>query len=72
MIMPSYSVLKTNYLVRKIFVAFKIKKKYDLYIFLEECRDIKCVVVHHLTIVAIGHGLMKKFLPMVIGCVLLP
>ena len=28
------------------------------------------VVVYHVTIVAIGHGLMKKFWPMVIGCVL--
>ena len=28
------------------------------------------VVVYHVTIVAIGHGLLKKFWPMVIGCVL--
>ena len=28
------------------------------------------VVVYHVTIVAIGHGLLKKFLSMVIGCVL--
>ena len=28
------------------------------------------VVVYHVTIVAIGHGLLKKFSPMVIGCVL--
>ena len=27
-------------------------------------------VVYHVTIVAIGHGLLKKFWPMVIGCVL--
>ena len=27
------------------------------------------VVVYHLTIVAIGHGLLKKFWPMVIVCV---
>ena len=29
------------------------------------------VVVYHVTIVAIGHGLLKKFWPLVIGCVLL-
>ena len=29
-----------------------------------------CVVVYHVTIVAIGHGFLKKFWPMVIGCVL--
>ena len=28
------------------------------------------VVVYHVTIVAIGHGLFKKFWPLVIGCVL--
>ena len=28
------------------------------------------VVVYHVTIVAIGHGLLKKFWPLVIGCVL--
>ena len=28
------------------------------------------VVVYHVTIVAIGHGLLKKFWPMVIGCLL--
>ena len=28
------------------------------------------VVVYHVTIVAIGYGLLKKFLPMAIGCVL--
>ena len=28
------------------------------------------VVVYHVTIVAIKHGLLKKFCPMVIGCVL--
>ena len=28
------------------------------------------IVVYHVTIVAIGHGLLKKFWPMVIGCVL--
>ena len=28
------------------------------------------VVVYHVTIVATGHGLLKKFWPMVIGCVL--
>ena len=28
------------------------------------------VVVYHVTIVAIGHGLLKKFWPMVIGWVL--
>ena len=28
------------------------------------------VVVNHVTIVAIGHGLLKKFWPLVIGCVL--
>ena len=28
------------------------------------------VVVYHVTIVAIKHGLLKKFWPMVIGCVL--
>ena len=27
-------------------------------------------VVYHVTIEAIGHGLLKKFWPMVIGCVL--
>ena len=27
------------------------------------------VVVYHVTIVAIGHGLLKKFWPMVLGCV---
>ena len=26
--------------------------------------------IYHITIVAIGHGLLKKFWPMVIGCVL--
>ena len=28
------------------------------------------IVVYHVTIVAIGHGLLKKFWPLVIGCVL--
>ena len=28
------------------------------------------VVVYHVTIVAVGHGLLKKFWPLVIGCVL--
>ena len=28
------------------------------------------VVVYHVNIVAIGHGLLKKFWPLVIGCVL--
>ena len=28
------------------------------------------VVVYHVTIVAIGHGLLKKFWPSVLGCVL--
>ena len=28
------------------------------------------VVVYHVTIVAIGHELLKKFWPMVIGCLL--
>ena len=28
------------------------------------------VVVYHVTIVAIGHGSLKKFWPLVIGCVL--
>ena len=28
------------------------------------------VGVYHVTIVAIEHGLLKKFFPMVIGCVL--
>ena len=28
------------------------------------------VVVYHVTIAAIGHWLLKKFLPLVIGCVL--
>ena len=28
------------------------------------------IVVYHVTIVAIGHGLLKKFGPLVIGCVL--
>ena len=30
------------------------------------------VVVYHVTIVAIGHGLLKKFWPLVLGCVLYP
>ena len=28
------------------------------------------VVVYNVTIVAIGHGLLKKFWPLVVGCVL--
>ena len=28
------------------------------------------VVVYHVTIVLIGHGLLKKFWPLVLGCVL--
>ena len=28
------------------------------------------VVVYHVTIVAIGHGLLKKFGPLVLGCIL--
>ena len=28
------------------------------------------VVVYHLTVVAIGHGLLKKLWPLVLGCVL--
>ena len=31
---------------------------------------INCVVVYLVTIVAIGHGLLKKFWPLVLGCVL--
>ena len=33
-------------------------------------RSIYVVVVYHVTIVAIGHGLLKKFWPLVLGCVL--
>ena len=32
--------------------------------------DAYVVVVYHVTIVAIGHGLLKKFWPLVLGCVL--
>ena len=28
------------------------------------------VAVYHVTIVAIGHGMLKKFWPLVLGCVL--
>ena len=35
---------------------------------LDEVRGV--VVVYHVTIEAIGHGLLKKFWPLVIGCVL--
>ena len=31
-------------------------------------RSVVVVVVYHVTIVGIGHGLFKKFWPMVIGC----
>ena len=34
-------------------------------------RNAYFVVADHATIVAIGHGLLKNFWPMVIGCVLL-
>ena len=33
-------------------------------------RRMYVVVVYHVTIVAIGHGLLKKFWPLVLGCVL--
>ena len=33
-------------------------------------RSAVVVVVYHVTIVAIGHGLLKKFWPLVQGCVL--
>ena len=29
-----------------------------------------CIHVYHVTIVAVGHGLLKKCWPMVVGCVL--
>ena len=32
--------------------------------------EVYFVVVYHVTIVAIGHGLLKKFWPLVISCVL--
>ena len=32
--------------------------------------QVSVVVVYHVTIVAIGHGLLKKFWPIVIVCVL--
>ena len=32
--------------------------------------EVVVVVVYHVTIVAIGHGLLKKFWPLVLGCVL--
>ena len=32
--------------------------------------SVSVVVVYHVTIVAIGNGLLKKFWPMLIGCVL--
>ena len=32
--------------------------------------SVSVVVVYHVAIVAIGNGLLKKFWPMVIGCVL--
>ena len=32
--------------------------------------DVSVVVVFHVTIVAIGHGLLKKFWPLVLGYVL--
>ena len=39
--------------------------KYLLHVYL-----LYVVAVYHVTIVAIGHGLLKKFWPLVIGCVL--
>ena len=42
----------------------------SLFIQLLELIPIHVVVVYHVTIVAIGHGLLKKFWPMVIGFVL--
>ena len=44
-----------------------------MYVFkktLQYCTLTPVVVVYHITIVAIGHGLLKKFWPMVIGRVL--
>ena len=37
---------------------------------LTNAANVVLVVVYHVTIVAIGHGLVKKFQPLVIGCVL--
>ena len=47
----------------------KLKKMLFMHICLPlEVRHV--VVVYHVTIVAIGHGLLKKIWPMVIGCFL--
>ena len=33
-------------------------------------QSLNVVVVYHVTILAFGHGLLKKFWPLVLGCVL--
>ena len=35
-----------------------------------QCTDGTVVVIYHVNIVVIGHGLLKKFWPLVLGCVL--
>ena len=55
-----------------VFHSFKIVNIYKLSIYTVQSVYTYnvAVVVHHVTIVAIGHGLLKKFWPMVRGCVL--
>ena len=48
-----------------------IKKKGQTSLLWTVCITVNCllvVVVYHVTIVAIGHGLLKKCWPLVLGC----
>ena len=86
MILPSHDKnLKFKFKIKKILLTNKevktetwskytpprTKWEYFTLILLKlNKKSIVVVVVYHVTIVAIGHGLLKKFWPMVTGCVL--
>ena len=65
------------YRIFHIFLAYEIlSTKIPIFLIFTKSKSKKIsitqlvVVVYHVTIVAIGHGLLKKFWPLVLGCVL--
>ena len=62
-------IMNKNELVKIMLTVFKHNEAATDF-FKVRFTEIPVVDVYHVTIVAIGHGLLKKFWPLVIGCVL--
>ena len=58
------------YVILSFFLAFWVHTRLTHYLLKHQRYSFHVSVVYHVTIVAIGHGLLKKFWPMMIGCVL--